>query len=313
MTNLGTTDLDVSSLCLGGNVFGWSAGEQDSFDVLDAFAASGGNFIDTADVYSAWIAGNSGGESEAIIGRWMASRGNRDRVIVATKVAKKPDRAGLSAANIRAAVEESLARLGTDYIDLYYAHEDDQTVPLAESLGAFDALVREGKVRYVGASQYSAPRLAEALDVSVQEGLVAYSALQTQYNLMERAAFEPDLAEVCERNSLPCLPYYGLARGFLTGKYRPGAEVDSVRAGGVAAYRTERGYAVLAVLDDIAAAHRVPVAAVSLAWLAAQPAVAAPIASARTVEQLSDLLPMNGLELGSEELAALDKASGVAA
>jgi aryl-alcohol dehydrogenase-like predicted oxidoreductase len=304
MAKLGATDLDVSDLCLGGNVFGWSADEKASFEVLDAYAASGGNFIDSADLYS-------NGESEQIIGRWMALRGNRAQTVVATKVAKKADRPGLSAANIRLAAQESLARLGTDYIDLYYAHEDDQSVPLEETLGAFDALVREGKVRHIAASQYSAPRLSEALAVSAREGFAAYAALQTHYNLVERALYEPELAEACAQHSLPCLPFFSLARGFLTGKYRPGVEVESVRAAGVGSYRNEHGYSIIAALDEIAAAHGVPVSAVSLAWLAAQPTVAAPLASARTADQLADLLPMVGLDLTPAELSRLDEVSSV--
>jgi aryl-alcohol dehydrogenase-like predicted oxidoreductase len=302
MAKLGHTDLDVFGLCLGGNVFGWSADEPTSFDVLDAYSAAGGNFVDTADTYSR-------GESESILGRWMKARGNRDAVVVATKVAKKADRRGLSAANIRASAEESLSRLGTDRIDLYYAHEDDPSVPMEETLGAFDALVREGKVRYFAASNFTAPRLAEALAVSEREGFARYAALQNHYNLLERAEYEGDDAPLLEREGIPSLPYFGLARGFLAGKYRPGVEVSSVRAGGVERYRNERGYAVLAALDEIAAAHGVTVAAVSLAWLAARPTVAAPIASARTTQQLAQLLPFTGLGLSADETERLDRVS----
>ncbi len=308
MAKLGNTDLDVFGLCLGGNVFGWTADEDASFAVLDAYAAAGGNFVDTADVYSLWVPGNTG-DSERFIGRWTTARGNRDAVVLATKVAKRPDRRGLSAANIRAAAEDSLARLATDYIDLYYAHEDDPSVPIEETLGAFDALVREGKVRYVAASNFSAPRLAESLAVSQREGFARYAALQNHYNLMERAAYETDVAPLLEREGVAGLPFYGLARGFLAGKYRPGVEVDSVRAGGVAGYRNERGYKVLDVLDEVAAAHGTTVAAVSLAWLAAQPSIVAPIASARTPRQLLDLLPFVELALSADELAALDAVS----
>ncbi|HEU5355011.1 MAG TPA: aldo/keto reductase [Actinocrinis sp.] len=309
MAKLGNTDLDVFGLCLGGNVFGWSADEAESFAILDAYAAGGGNFIDTADVYSLWVPGNTGGDSERIIGRWLKSRGNRDSMVIATKVAKLPSRPGLSAANIRTAAEESLQRLGTDYIDLYYAHQDDPDTPIEETLGAFDALVREGKVRYIAASNFTAPRLTESLAVSEREGLARYSALQNHYNLVERAEYERDLAPVLEREGVPGVPFYGLARGFLAGKYRPGVEVDSVRAGGVATYRNERGYRVLAVLDQVAAAHGTTVAAVSLAWLAAQPTVATPIASARTPQQLLELLPFTELKLTADELSALDAAS----
>ncbi|MBR7838042.1 aldo/keto reductase [Actinospica durhamensis] len=312
MSKLGTTDLDVYGLCLGGNVFGWTADEEASFAVLDAYAAAGGNFIDTADAYSAWVNGE-GGQSETILGRWFAARGNRSSIVLATKVSRKPSRLGLSAANIHAAADESLQRLGTDYIDLYYAHHDDESVPLEETLGAFDELVRSGKVRHIAASNYTAPRLAEALAVSQREGFARYSALQNHYNLLERADFEDSLAPLLLAESIPALPYFGLARGFLAGKYRPGIEVDSARAQAVTGYQNDRGWGVLETLDGIASAHGVPVAAVSLAWLRSQPAVAAPIASARTVEQLADLIASVELELSGEELAALDTASRVTA
>lgn len=310
MSKLGTTDLDVYGLCLGGNVFGWTADEETSFAVLDAYAAAGGNFIDTADAYSAWVNGE-GGQSETILGRWFAARGNRSSIVLATKVSKKPSRPGLSAANIRAAAEESLQRLGTDYIDLYYAHHDDESVPLEETLGAFNELVESGKVRYIAASNYSAPRLAEALAISDREGFARYSALQNHYNLLERADFEDSLAPLLLAESIPALPYFGLARGFLAGKYRPGVEISSARAQGVSGYQNDRGYGVVEALDAIASAHGVPVAAVSLAWLRSQAAVAAPIASARTVEQLAELVPSIDLELSADDLAALDAASRV--
>ncbi len=312
---LGSTDLHVFPLCLGGNVFGWTADEAQSFAVLDAYAAAGGNFVDTADAYSAWVEGNVGGESEAIIGKWMASRGNRDRVIVATKVGRKPDRKGLSAATIRAAADESLQRLQTDYIDLYYAHgDDDPSMPLEETMGAFDELVRAGKVRYVAASNYGAARLEEALDVSERDGLAAYVAFQPHYNLVERAKYEGELSELCARAGLPCLPYFALALGFLTGKYRPGRDgVDSPRAQGARAYLEAGGERVLAALDEVAAAHGTTQAAVALAWLRAQPTVATPIASARSADQLAELLPMVELELTAGELDALSMASEPAA
>ncbi|MBS2961598.1 aldo/keto reductase [Actinocrinis puniceicyclus] len=309
MAKLGNTDLDVYGLCLGGNVFGWSADETASFAILDAYAAAGGNFIDTADVYSLWAPGNTGGESERIIGRWLASRGNRDAMVIATKVSKLPSRAGLSAANIRAAAEDSLRRLGIDCIDLYYAHSDDPGTPIEETLGAFDALVREGKVRYIAASNFTASRLAQSLAFSDRAGLARYSALQNHYNLLERTEYERDLAPLLDREGVPGVAFYGLARGFLAGRYRPGVEVDSVRSGGVAGYRNERGYRVLAALDQVAEAHETTVAAVALAWLAAQPTVAAPIASARTVQQLAELLPFTELELTPVELSALNAAS----
>ena len=305
MAYIGTTDLDVFPLCLGGNVFSWTADERQSFDVLDAYTAAGGNFVDTADVYSAWVSGQSGGESETIIGRWMAARGTRDLMVIATKVGMAPALKGLSAKTIRTAAEASLRRLGVDRIDLYYAHADDPHTPLEESLRAFDALVTEGKVRHIAASNYTAPRLAEALALSDREGLARYVALQPHYNLVHRSEYEGALRDLCAREGLACLPYYALAKGFLTGKYRPGTEVDSPRAAGARAYLDERGLRLLAALDDIAASHRTTVAAVSLAWLRAQPTVVAPIASARTPAQLAELLPGTAITLKDEELALL--------
>jgi aryl-alcohol dehydrogenase-like predicted oxidoreductase len=302
------TNLDVFPLCLGGNVFGWTADERQSSDVLDAYAAAGGNFIDTADVYSAWVPGHSGGESETIIGRWMSARGTRNKMVIATKVGMKPGLKGLSPATIRTAAEGSLQRLATDRIDVYYAHADDPDTPLAESLRAFDALVKEGKVRHIAASNYRAPRLAEALAVSRREGLARYIALQPHYNLVNRSDYEGELRNLCAREGLACFPYYALAKGFLTGKYRPGTQVDSPRAAGARAYLDERGLRLLAVLDDIAAAHHTTVAAVSLAWLVAQSTVAAAIASARTVEQLAALLHVVDVTLSSVELVCLETA-----
>jgi aryl-alcohol dehydrogenase-like predicted oxidoreductase len=305
MARLGRTDLDIFPLCLGGNVFGWSADEQESCAVLDAYAAAGGNFIDTSDSYSAWVPGHVGGESETIIGRWMAARGARSRTIVATKVGRLPGRLGLAPKNIRAAAEDSLRRLGVDRIDLYYAHADDPETPIDESLRAFDALVREGKVRYIAASNFTAPRLSEALAISARDGLARYVALQPHYNLVHRNEYEGPLSEVCAREGLACLPYFALAKGFLTGKYRPGVTVESVRAEGARAYLDDRGRRLLSVLDEVAAAHDVSVAAVSLAWLLAQPTVAAPIASARTVTQLAELLPVATLRLTGDEVRRL--------
>jgi aryl-alcohol dehydrogenase-like predicted oxidoreductase len=308
MARIGNTALDVFPLCLGGNVFGWTADERQSFDVLDAYATSGGNFIDTADVYSAWLPGHSGGESETIIGRWMAARGTRNRMVIATKVGMAPGLKGLSAKTIRAAAEASLRRLTIDRIDVYYAHADDPETPLVESMRAFDALVREGKVRYVAASNYTAPRLADALAVSTREGLVRYIARQPHYNLVHRSDYEGALRDLCDREGLACFPYYGLAKGFLTGKYRPGTQVESARAVSASAYLDERGLRLLAALDDIAAAHRTTVAAVALAWLIAQPTVVAPIASARSVEQLEELLPVADISLSRGEIARLSSA-----
>jgi len=308
MRNIPGTDLAVHPLCLGANVFGWTADEPESFAVLDAYKAAGGNFVDTADGYSQWVAGNRGGESEEIIGRWMARRGNRDAIVLATKVGSKGDRKGLTADNVRVATEESLARLQTDRIDLLYTHRDDEVTPPEETMGALDELVREGKVRHVAASNVSPARLEAALEASAREGLVRYVALQPHYNLVERG-YEDGLADVCRRHDLGCLPYYALAKGFLTGKYRPGDDGgESQRAQGARAYLDERGERVLSALDAAAAAHDVPVAAVSLAWLAARPTVIAPIASARTPAQLAELLAMTDVVLRDDEVRALDAA-----
>jgi len=301
----GTTDLHVFPLCLGGNVFGWTADERQSFEVLDAYRAAGGNFVDTADAYSAWVPGHAGGESEAIIGRWMKARGNRASMIIATKVGRLATMKGLSAKTIRAGAEASLRRLDTGHIDLYFAHADDPDTPLEETLRAFDALVREGTVRYVAASNYTAPRLAEALALSRREGLAAYVALQPHYNLAHRQDYEGALRDFCQREQLACVPYFALASGFLTGKYRAGATVDSPRAAWVKDYLDDRGRRLLQALDEIALAHHTTVAAVALAWLLADATIAAPIASARTKEQLADLLPSVDLRLTTDEVARL--------
>ncbi len=309
MAKISSTDLDVFPIALGGNVFGWTANEEESFAVLDGYAAAGGNFIDTADVYSAWAPGNSGGESETILGRWIASRDRRDQTIIATKVGKHPQFQGLSAKTILTAAENSLKRLGTEYIDLYYAHADDEKTPLEETLGAFDVLVREGKVRYIAASNYSAPRLAKALEVSEREGFARYVALQQHYNLMERHQYEGELADLVTREHLSSIPYFALASGFLTGKYRPGAKIQSQRAQTAGAYLNEKGIKVLAALDEIATSHNTAIATIALAWLAAQPTVAAPIASARTTEQLPDLLSVSNVRLSDAEMRKLNEAS----
>jgi aryl-alcohol dehydrogenase-like predicted oxidoreductase len=294
-------------------VFGWTADEAQSFEVLDAYVAAGGNFIDSSDSYSAFAPGNNGGESETVLGKWFAARGNRADVVLATKVGRKPDRKGLSRGNIRTAVTESLERLQCDYIDLYYAHADDPDTPLEETLRAFDELVGEGKVRHIAASNYSAPRLAEALEISDRNGIARYVALQPHYSLVERDHYEGEPAELCVREELACVPYWALARGFLTGKYRPGVQVDSPRAGAAAKYlEDERAVAVLAALDRIAEAHEATVAAVALAWVRAQPAVAAPIASARNPQQLAEILPGATLELTHAELAELGNVSTAA-
>lgn len=310
ITRLADTDLDVFPLCLGGNVFGWTIDEERSFAVLDAYFQAGGNFIDTSDSYGRRGSGGAG-ESERIIGRWIASRGNREQLVIATKVGMSPDLPGLSRATIRRGIDGSLGRLGIEHVDLYYAHRDDPDTPLADTLGAFGALVDEGKIRHAAASNYSAARLEEAMRIGREEGMAAYVALQPHYNLMERAGYERELAAVCERHGLACVPYFGLARGFLTGKYRrDGGQIDSPRAAGVReSYFNERGFAALDALDEIAAAHRTSLAAVSLAWLLAQPTVLAPIASATSPEQLSELLACAELELSSAELARLGAVS----
>ena len=297
------TTLDVYPLCLGGNVFGWSANESQSQSVLDAFGALGGNFIDTADVYSDWGDGNVGGESETIIGNWIKARGNRHQYVIATKVAKLQTRPGLRPENVIAACNDSLKRLQTDHIDIYYSHHDDKDVPIAETLGAYQSLINEGKIRYIGASQHSGARLQEALDIAEKENLPKYICLQNQYNLMERYPFESEQQQVLKNNAISILPYLGLARGFLTGKYRPGITVDSVRASGVTDYQNEKGYAVVDALTQIADAHNSSISAVALAWLRSNPQVSTPIASARTVEQLEELMQV--INLTNNEVALL--------
>ncbi|MFB4275356.1 aldo/keto reductase [Nonomuraea sp. MTCD27] len=307
MRSIGTTDLSVFPISLGANVFGWTADKETSFAVLDAYVEGGGNFIDTADVYPYWATGES--TSEMIIGEWMADRRNRDSLVLATKVGMLEGLQGLAPATIRTAVEDSLRRLRTDYIDLYWAHVDDHDTPLVESLAAFDALVREGKVRHVGASNYGAARLAEALKTSQEEGLARYVALQQPYNLVERG-YEGELRDVVTQEGLSSTPYFGLARGFLTGKYAPGVSVDSPRAGKAAEYlETEHGPRTVEALVKVAGERQSAPATVALAWLAAQPTVTAPIASARSVEQLRPLMEAAAVTLSEEELTILDEAS----
>jgi aryl-alcohol dehydrogenase-like predicted oxidoreductase len=311
------TSLPDDGLCLGGNVFGWTADEPTSHALLDAFVDAGGRMIDTADSYMARAEGNSGGESETVIGNWLARTGRRDDVVIATKVGSWEQRKGLRPENIRAACDDSLRRLQTDHIDLYYAHRDDPDTPQEDYVAAFDELVRAGKVRAVGASNFDADRLAGALELADKHDLTRFSAVQPHYNLVERD-YERDLAPLVEREGLVCYPYFGLAKGFLTGKYRPGQDtVDSgassgamagARVEGARAYLDDHGVAVLGVLDEIAAAHDVPVAAVSLAWLAAQPTVGAPIASGRTLAQLGEILPAVSLRLSDDELRRLSDA-----
>jgi len=301
---LGRTGLQVHPLCLGGNVFGWSAEAAQSQEVLTAYEAAGGNFIDTADMYSRWHTGNVGGESETIIGDWMRSRGNRSEMVIATKVAKLATRPGLSAANIAAAAEDSLRRLGTDYIDIYYAHHDDEEIPLEESLTAFNELVTTGKVRYLAASNYSAARLEEALKISRDLGMSEYLLLQPNYNAIVRDEYEGDLMATAVKEDIPVLPYFSLAAGFLTGKYQPGVAVDSVRAGDMPDYMNDRGWAILNALTEIAKAENTTIAATALGWLRAQPGVVTPIASARTVEQLTEILPV--VELSEQQVASIN-------
>jgi aryl-alcohol dehydrogenase-like predicted oxidoreductase len=300
---LNKTDLKVHPLCLGGNVFGWSAEEEQSMAVLNAYTEYNGNFVDTADVYSEWKEGNTGHDSERILGKWMKQRGNRSEIVIATKVSKLSARPGLSAANITAAVEDSLRALQSDYIDIYYAHEDDKTVPLRETLAAFDSLIKSGKVRYIAASNYTGERLAEALDISRSEGFAEYIALQNWYNLLHRDEYEEDAVPVVVAEEISGIPFFGLARGFLSGKYRPGASVESIRAGGVADYQNERGFKVVEKLEEISNAHGTSISSVALGWLAAQPGVTTPIASARTVEQLKEFV--NFTALSSDEINEL--------
>ena len=311
MRKIGNTDIAIAPLVLGGNVFGWSADEAASFAVLDAFVAEGLGAIDTADTYSGWVPGNSGGESETIIGRWLTKRGRRDDVVIATKVAKWSKRRGLSPANIAAAADDSLKRLGIERIDVYFAHEDDPTVPLEDTLGAFQRLIEAGKVRAIGASNYSGMRLAEALAVSAKHGLPRYEVVQPEYNLVARKAYEKDIEPVVRREKLGVVCYYALASGFLSGKYRSEADLakSQARGGAVQKYLNAHGLRVLAALDTIAAAHRATPAQVALAWLIARPSVTAPIASATSVEQVRDLAAATRLTLAAGEIAELDAAS----
>lgn len=312
LRTLGSSDLRVSALCLGGNVFGWTADEEQSFAVLDAYAAAGGNFVDTADSYMYHFSGNEPGQSERTIGRWLAAQGNRDEVVVATKVGDHPQYKGLAPANIKAAAEESLRRLGTDRIDLYYTHFDDESVPVEDIITALDDLVQAGKVRAIAASNISPARLSASLAFSDREGKARYVALQPPYNLVSRDTYEGERQEIVEREGLACVPYFALASGFLTGKYRPGTTVGSVRdmpglAGGYV--DTPRGLDVLKALDQVATARGTQPATVALAWLAQQPTVVAPIASARSVEQLTALVALQDLHLSEAELQTLTAAS----
>jgi aryl-alcohol dehydrogenase-like predicted oxidoreductase len=303
LRTLAKTDLRISNLCLGGNVFGWSADERQSHDVLNLYSELGGNFIDTADVYSEWGEGHVGGESETVIGSWLKARGSTDDVVIATKVSKLSTRPGLGRANILAACDDSLRRLGRDHIDLYYAHDDDKDTPLEETLAAFTELQQAGKIRFAAASNYTGARLLEAAQISKEQSLIEYAALQNHYNLLEREEYERDSVPALTELGIEGVPFFGLARGFLSGKYREGVEVESVRATGVTKYTNEHGWAVLAKLDRLANHHSVSISAIALAWLRQQASVAAPIASARTVEQLREI--MTSVSLTAEELQFL--------
>jgi len=302
--------LQIFPLNLGGNVFGWTADKQASFAILDAFVAGGGNFIDTADGYSAWVPGNTGGESELIIGEWMNTRGNRADVVVTTKVSQHPDFSGLAYDNVIEAADASLTRLGTDYIDLYHAHFDDENTPLEETVKAFSDLVHAGKVRNIGISNYSADRIDQWFEIAERDGYVKPVALQPHYNLVHRATYERELAPVAAARGLAVTPYFSLASGFLTGKYRTEADLaQSVRGGGSKSHLSTEGLAVIDALAAVADARGVAIATIALAWLRAKPNVVAPIASASRVEQLGDLLAAASVDLTAEEVAALDAAS----
>ncbi|MCC8393246.1 aldo/keto reductase [Paraburkholderia sp. MMS20-SJTR3] len=307
---IGHSDINVAPLMFGGNVFGWTADEATSFSILDAFVDAGLNFIDTADVYSAWVPGNQGGESETIIGKWFRRSGKRERIVLATKVSKHPQRKGLSAANIEAAVEDSLRRLQTDYIDVYFSHDDDTATPLTETLGAYQKLIDAGKVRVIGASNYSGARVEEALALSRQHGLPEYQLLQPEYNLYDRAEYERETEPVALANRLGVVVYYSLASGFLSGKYRSQADlVGKARGSRVEKYLNERGLRILGALDRVAERHGSVPAAVALAWLIARPSVTAPIASATSVEQLRSLADAVRIQLSAEDVRELDTAS----
>ena len=308
---LGNSGIAIAPLVLGGNVFGWSADESASFAVLDAFVGEGLDCIDTADTYSGWVPGNRGGESETIIGRWLKQSGKRDKVVIATKVAKWSQRKGLSPANIAAAADDSLRRLGIERIDVYFAHEDDPSVPLEDTLGAFARLIEAGKVRTIGASNYSAARLAQALAVSAKHQLPRYEVLQPEYNLVARQGYEAELEPLARREHLGVVCYYALASGFLTGKYRDERDLakSAARGGAVAKYLNPRGKRILAALDEVAATHRATPAQVALAWLIAKPTITAPIASATSAAQVHEIAAAVRLALSADEIARLDEAS----
>jgi aryl-alcohol dehydrogenase-like predicted oxidoreductase len=309
---LGGSGLEVSPICLGGNVFGWTADESASFSILDAFVGAGFNFIDTADVYSRWVPGHKGGESETVLGHWFKRSGHRKKVILATKlgIEMAPDKQGLSKAYILREVEESLQRLQTDYIDLYQSHKDDPKTPLEETLEAYDQLIKQGKVRAIGASNYSAERLAESFKVSKEHGLPRYECLQPHYNLYERAGYEKDLEGLCLKEGIGVIPYFALASGFLTGKYRSESDLaQGPRGQMVKNYLDERGFRILGALDEVAKKLHSTQGKVAIAWLIARPSITAPIASATSVEQLKELVDAANLQLDPASIKTLDEAS----
>ncbi|MDN7177518.1 aldo/keto reductase [Caballeronia sp. SEWSISQ10-4 2] len=310
---IGNSDLKVAPLVFGGNVFGWTADERTSFSLLDAFVDHGLNFIDTADVYSRWVDGHQGGESETIIGKWFKESGKRDKIVLATKVGLLSTRLGLSAANIEAAVNDSLKRLKTDYIDVYFSHRDDDKTPLLDTLGAYQKLIAAGKVRVIGASNYSGERLEEALKVSAKEGIPAYQILQPEYNLYDRTDYESDLEPVVKAHKVSVVPYYSLASGFLSGKYRAKADIEGrARGAKVAGYLNDRGLKIVDALVKVAERHDTQPAAIALAWLIARPGITAPIASATSVKQLESLAHATRITLAPEDVAILDEASNLA-
>ena len=309
---LGNSGLEVAPLAFGGNVFGWTVDEPTAFKLIDRFVASGFNLIDTADVYSKWAPGNKGGESETILGNWLKRSGNRKKVVIASKVGSEmaPGSKGLSRAYILQAAEDSLKRLQTDYIDLYQSHIDYAESPLEETLEAYAQLVKQGKVRAIGASNYSAERLAQALEVSQQHGYPSYQSLQPEYNLYDRASYETKLEPICQKHALGVIPYFSLASGFLTGKYRSEGDVSkSARAKFVKKYLNDRGYRILQALDQVAGRLHSTPAKVSLAWLLARPSITAPIASATSLDQLKDLIEATELELDRPAIELLNQAS----
>ena len=314
MRRLGLSELTVSTLCLGGNVFGWSADEAASFKVLDAYVAAGGNFVDTADVYSSWVPGNVGGESEAVIGRWMKSRGNRQAIVLTTKVGSDmgPGRKGLSRAYVREAVEASLKRMQTDVIDLYLAHWEDPDTALEETLGVFAELVKEGKVRAIGNSNHSAATMRRAQEISAREGWPRFENLQTHYNLYDRKGYEGELEAFCAANKVGVTTYFSLARGFLSGKYRTHKDLGKSAARGESMkdYLNDRGHRILRALDTVAEGAKATPAQVAIAWIIARPGITAAVASATGTEQLADLVAATQLDLSAEAVQTLDAASG---